>query len=65
MYGYIIIKTNTGMAQIRTNSYHCIYDYLIDKGYSHEVAENIASWAQLASIGETAELDGAEIIIAD
>ena len=65
MYGYIIIKTSTGMAQIRTNAYHCIHDYLIDKGYSHEVAEDVASWAPLASIGETVELDGAEIIIAD
>ena len=65
MYAYIIIKTSTGIAQIRTNSYHCIYDYLIDKGYGHEDAENVASWAPLAYIGETYDLDGAEIIIAD
>lgn len=62
---YIIIKTNTGMAQIRTSSYHCIYDYLIDNGYDHETAEDIACWAPVANIGEQYELPGAEIIIAD
>lgn len=65
MYAYIIIKTRTGMAQIRTNSYRTIYDYLTERGYSHEDAENVASWADLASIGEEYELDGAEIYIAD
>lgn len=65
MYAYIIIKTPTGMAQIRTNSYHCIYDHLREKGYTHEVAEDVASWAPLGYIGETYDLDGAEIIIAD
>ena len=64
-YANIIIKTPTGMAQIRTNSYRTIYDYLTEKGYSHEDAESVASWADLADIGETYELDGAEIFIAD
>jgi hypothetical protein len=65
MYGYIIIKTRTGIAQIRTNAYHCIYDHLREKGYNHEDAENVASWADLADIGEEYELDGAEIYIAE
>ena len=64
-YANIIIKTPTGAAQIRTNAYHSIYDFLTEKGYSHEDAENVASWADLASIGEEYELDGAEIFIAD
>lgn len=64
-YANIIIKTPTGMAQIRTNSYHSIYDYLISKGFDHEDAENVASWADLAYIGEEYALDGAEIYIAD
>lgn len=65
MYANIIIKTRTGSAQIRTNSYHCIYDYLRDKGYSHEDAENVASWADLADVGEEHNLPGAEIYIAE
>lgn len=64
-YANIIIKTHTGSAQIRTNAYHCIYDHLISKGFEHEVAEDVASWADLASIGEEYELDGAKIFIAD
>ena len=65
MYANIIIKTRTGSAQIRTSSYHCIYDFLRDKGYGHEDAENVASWADVAEIGEEYELDGAEIYIVE
>lgn len=65
MYGKIIIKTPTGTAQIRTNSYYCIYDYLIEKGYSHEIAEDVASWAPDAPYGAEYELDGAEIVIVE
>ena len=60
---YIIIKTKTGMAQICTTSYNCIYDFLIEKGYVHEIAEDVACWASVANIGEEYELGGAEIII--
>lgn len=63
MYGKIIIKTPTGSAQIKTNSYHCIYDFLTSKGFDHETAEEVASWACVAEIGEEYELDGAEIYI--
>lgn len=63
MYGNIIIKTDTGSAQFKTNAYDCIYDYLMSKGYPHEVAEDVASWAPDAPYGEEYELDGAEIFI--
>lgn len=63
MYGKIIIKTTTGMARIRTNSYDAIYDYLTGKGFSHEIAEDVASWAPDAPCGSEYELDGAEIYI--
>lgn len=65
MCGKIIIKTQTGMAQIKTNSYDTIYDYLIGKGFSHKVAEDVASWAPGAPYGSEYELDGAEIYIAE
>lgn len=63
MYGKVIIKHATGMAQIKTNSYDAIYDYLTEIGYSHEVAEDVASWAPDAPYGSEYELDGAEIYI--
>lgn len=63
MYGKIIIKTATGSAQIKTNAYDSIYDYLIGKGYCHEIAEDVASWAPDAPFGSEYELDGAEIYI--
>lgn len=63
-YNNIIIKTRTGSAHIRTNAYHSIYTYLTEKGYGHEDAERVASWADLADSGEAYELAGAEIVIA-
>lgn len=63
MYGRIIIKTATRNAQFKTNSYDVIYDYLTDKGFSHEVAEDVASWAPDAPYGSEYELDDAEIYI--
>lgn len=65
MYGKIIINTTTGMARFKTNSYDCIYDYLIDKGFDHETAEDVASWAPDAPYGAEYELDDAEIIIVE
>lgn len=65
MYGKIAIKTATGMAQIKTNAYDSIYDYLIEKGFDHETAEEVASWAPDAPYGSEYELDGAEIIIVE
>lgn len=65
MYGKIVIKTATGLAQFRSNSYDAIYDYLIDKGFSHEDAEEVASWAPDVPYGSEYELDGAEIYIVE
>lgn len=65
MYGKIIIKTATGMAQIKTNAYDSIYDHLRSKGYSHQEAEDVANWAPDAPYGSVYELDGAEICIVE
>ncbi len=65
MYGTIIIKTASAQAQFKTWAHDSIYDFLIGHGYSHDTAANVAGWADLASVGEEYELDGAEIIIAD
>ena len=65
MYGKIIIKTSTGSAQLRTNAYDSIYDYLISKGFDHCTAENVASWAEHAPYGAEYELEGAEIYITE
>lgn len=65
MYGIITIKMPTGSAQFRTNFYDSIYDFLISKGYSHEIAEDIASWAPDVPYGSKYELDGAEIFITE
>ena len=65
MYGKIIIKTSTGSAQLKTNAYDSIYDFLRDKGYSHKEAEEVASWAPDVPCGSEYELDGAEIYIVE
>ena len=65
MYGNIVIKTASGSAQFRTNAYDSIYDYLRYKGYSHEEAEEVASWAPEAPYGDEYELDEAEITIVE
>lgn len=65
MYGTIIIKTASAQAQFKTWAHDSIYNFLTDHGYSHDAAANVAGWANLASVGEEYELDGAEIIIAD
>lgn len=63
MYGKIIIKTAVGMVQFKTNAYDAIYDFLFSKGFGHEAAENVASWASDVPYGSVYELDGAEIYI--
>lgn len=37
---------------IPVNSHDEIYDFLTGIGYAHEAAADIASWAELASVGE-------------
>jgi hypothetical protein len=65
MYGTIIIKIGLVQAQFKTWAHDSIYDFLTDHGYSHDIAADVAGWADLASVGEEYELDGAVIIIAD
>lgn len=65
MYGKIIIKTATAQVQYRTWAHDSIYNFLVDHGYSHDTAADVAGWADLASVGEEYELDGAAIIIVE
>lgn len=65
MYGTIIIKIGLVQAQFKTWAHDSIYDFLTDHDYSHDIAADVAGWADLASVGEEYELDGAVIIIAD
>lgn len=39
--------------------------FLTNYGQSHDIAADIAGWAELASVGEECECDGATIIIVD
>lgn len=61
----VIIRTATAFAQIQTWAHDSVYAFLTDHGYTHEEAADVASWAELAGVGEQYELDGAEIVIAD
>lgn len=61
----IIIKTAEASAQFKTCAHDSIYAFLTDHGYSHDVAADVEGWAELASVGEEYELDGAAIIIVD
>lgn len=65
MYGTVIIKTASAQAQFKTWAHDSIYAFLTDHGYSHDTAADVAGWADLASVGEEYELDGAAIIIVD
>lgn len=60
---YLIIKLPTSMAQIRRTSYLTIIDYLTEHGFDMEAAEDIAAWANTASIGDHYEYPGATIMI--
>lgn len=65
MYGTIIIKIGLVQAQFKTWAHDDIYDFLTNHSYSHDIAADIAGWAELASVGEEYECDGATIIIVD
>ena len=46
MYGHIYIR-HGGVAVIyKANDYYTIYDALMNMGYDHEEAEEIANWAE-------------------
>lgn len=62
---YIVIRAKDGALQVRTDAYYSIYDYLMAKGYTHEEAEDVACWSEIASIGDSYELDGVDIEIAE
>ena len=65
MYGTIIMRIGSAQAQLKTWAHDSIYAFLTDHGYSHDIAADVEGWADLASVGEEYELDGAAIIIAD
>lgn len=65
MYGKIFISTPTAQAQLKTTAHSSIYTFLVELGYSHEDAADVADWAEIASVGEEYELRGASIVIAD
>lgn len=65
MYGTIIIKLKSAQARFNTLAHDSIYNFLTNHGYSHDIAADIAGWAELASVGEEYELDDATIIIVD
>ena len=63
--GTIIIKTSSSQAMFKTWAHDSIYYFLINRGYSHETAADVADWAEIGSVGEEYELDGADITIVD
>jgi hypothetical protein len=53
MYGTLCIRYRGFTAYRKTNDCEGIYDYLTGAcGCDHEEAEDIASWAELAAIGD-------------
>lgn len=65
MYGRIFITTLKMQAQFKTNAHDSIYSFLIECGYDHSDAAEVADWAELAGYGETFVLPGAEIYIVE
>ena len=67
MYAYptAVIKLKSARAHFKPWAHDGIYDFLTNHGYSHDIAADVAGWAELASVGEEYELDGATIIIVD
>ena len=67
MYAYptVVIKLKSVQAYFKPWAHDDIYAFLTNHGYSHDIAADIAGWAELASVGEEYECDGATIIIVD
>lgn len=67
MYAYptAVIKLKSARAHFKPWAHDDIYDFLTNYGQSHNIAADIAGWAELASVGEECECDGATIIIVD
>ena len=52
MYGTLCICKDGCTVRRRASDFYGIYDYMISCGRCHEEAEDIASWADLAAIGD-------------
>lgn len=63
MYGTIIIKLKSAQARFSTLAHDSIYNFLTNHGCGHDIAADIAGWAELASVGEEYELDGKIIAV--
>ena len=63
MYSKISIKIGTTTFYFGSLDHYAIYDFLVDRGYTHCDAAEVADWAELAAIGEVYDLPGAEIVI--
>ncbi len=57
------IKKGNTVYYKRTDDHYGIYFTLDGLGYEHEICANAASWCELAGIGETYDIPGAEIEI--
>lgn len=57
------IKKGNTVYYKRTDDHDSVYFALENLGYEHEICANAASWCELAGIGETYEIPGAEIEI--
>lgn len=51
MFGHIYIRHGGVTVVYKANDYYSIYNALTNMGYDHEEAEDIANWADLATIG--------------
>lgn len=63
MYSKISIKIGATTIHLKTLDHDTIYRFLVDHGYTHCDAAEVADWAELAAIGEEYDLPGAEIVI--
>ncbi len=55
MYEHLYIRHSGVTVIYKANAYDYIYNALINMGYPHEDADDIASWAELATIGDEYE----------
>jgi|GEM_PF-1158475 len=62
MYGHIYIRHGGATIIEKANDYDTIYDALTNMGYDHEEAENIANWAEFATIGDEYLFEGSDEI---
>jgi ubiquitin C-terminal hydrolase len=63
MYELLSIRTKGKEYEYVADQYQSIYEILRYLNYSHEEADDIASWSQLASLGDEYESTKREIEI--